>query len=306
MSTAGAGTTWTTRKLLAWMSEAFTKKGLDSPRLMAELLMSHVTGSTRMQLYTDADRPASEIERSKLRELVQRALQHEPIQYLVGEAWFYSMPLHVDPRVLIPRQCTGVIVDAVLRHARAEPGFGGKAGEGILIADVCTGSGAIALALLKNLTGARAVATDVSAEALEVASLNARRHGLADRVDFLQGDLLAPLREFPATRSDDSLHYLVSNPPYIPDHEWTEVEPNVKEYEPEIALRGGADGLRFVKPIIEQGCPLVRPGGLVLIEIASSSREPALELMAAQPGIASAEVLDDLEGHPRIVLGRRR
>lgn len=297
--------TWTTRRLLAWMSEAFTAKGLDSPRLMAELLMAHVVGCDRMRLYMEADRPASELERSKLRELVGRALKHEPIQYLVGEASFYGVALKVDRRVLIPRQCTGVIVDEVLRHARAEPGFGGKTGEGVLIADVCTGSGALAIALAKNLPMARVVASDVSGDALAVARENAARHGVADRIDFVQGDLIEPLREFGPTRGDGSLHYLVSNPPYIPDFEWDAVEENVKGYEPEIALRGGADGLRFVRPVIEQGWRLVRPGGLMLVEIASVTKDAVAEVMRGTGAFAGVSVVDDLEGMARVAVGRR-
>jgi release factor glutamine methyltransferase len=287
------------------MVDAFTKRGLDSPRLMGELLMAHVLGCDRLRLYMEADRPASDLERARLRELVARSLTHEPIQYVVGEAWFYSLPFFVDKRVLIPRQCSGVIMDAVLRHARAEPGFGGRTGEGVLIADVCTGSGALAIALLKNLPAARAVASDLSAEALEVARRNAERHAVADRLDLIQGDLLAPVREFPTTRGDRSLHYLVSNPPYIPDHEWGAVEKNVKDFEPHLALRGGADGMTLVSPLIEQAPALVRANGLILIEVASCNAAIARDLMAAQPGIESAEVLKDLEGLDRVLVGRR-
>ncbi len=287
------------------MSDAFTKRGLDSPRLMAELLMAHVLGVERLRLYMEADRPASELERSRLRDLVTRALNHEPIQYLVGEAWFYSLPFLVDRRVLVPRQCSGVIIDAVLRHARAEPGFGGKTGEGVLLGDVCTGSGCLAIALLKNLPMAHGVASDLYADAIEVARANATRHGVLDRLDLLQGDLLAPLREFPLTRADGSLHYLVSNPPYIPDHEWDGVEANVKNFEPHTALRAGPDGMQFVRPLIEQAPSLVRPGGLVLVELASCNAHAARDLLAKHPAIEHAEVLRDLEGLDRVVLGRR-
>jgi release factor glutamine methyltransferase len=301
--------TWTTRRLLAWMTEAFTRKGLDSPRLQAELLLAYIIGGgggcDRLRLYMDADRPASEAERLKLRDLVARALAHEPVQYLVSEGWFFSLPFHVDRRVLIPRPATETIVEHILQHARVEPGFGGKGGEGVLLADVCTGSGCIAVSLLKNLTQARAAATDISPEALEVARKNAVRHGVADRADFLLGDLLEPLREFPATCGDGQLHYLVSNPPYIPDREWDAVAPNVKNYEPEGALRGGADGLKFVRPIIADGPALLRPGGLILIEIAESTSEEALALMQARPEIEYAQVLQDFEARPRVVLGRR-
>ncbi len=297
---------WTTRRLLAWMSDAFTKKGLDSPRLMAEMLMAHVVGCERIKLYMDADRPASELERNTLRDLVARALKHEPIQYLVGEAWFFGLPFHVDRRVLVPRPATETIVQHVLQHVRAEAGFGGKTGEGVLVGDVCTGSGCIAVAILKNLSGARVVGTDISGEALEVARQNAKRHGVADRLDLLQGDLLKPLQEYPGTMGKGSLHFLVANPPYIPDHEWDAVEPNVKDHEPGLALRGGKDGLDLVRPLIEGGAELVRKGGLIMIETAMSTAKEAAELMKARGEVEGVEVLNDFEGLPRVVIGKRK
>lgn len=298
--------TWTTRRLLAWMSETFTKKGLDSPRLSAELLLSHVIGCERLRLYMDVDRPASPLEREQLRTLVARALAHEPIQYLVGEAWFFGLPLHVDKRVLVPRPETETIVEQMIQYARTEPGFGGTSGEGLLIADICTGSGCIAVALAKNLSGARIVAADVSADALEVARRNAVRHGVAERIDFLQGDLLAPLDEHPAARGKGSLHGLVANPPYIPDREWADVPPNVKEHEPEGALRGGPDGLKFVRPLIEHGPSHLRPEGLLLVEIAEATASSVLELARSRAELADAEVLKDVFGRPRVLRARRR
>jgi release factor glutamine methyltransferase len=297
---------WTTRRLLAWMTDTFTKKDLDSPRLCAELLMAHVIGCERLRLYMEADRPASPLERETLRGLVARALKHEPVQYLVGQAWFFSLPFHVDKRVLIPRPATETMVERVLQHVRVEPNFGGSAGEGVLLADVCTGSGCIAVALLKNMTGARGVATDISQAALDLARHNAQRHGVADRIDFLQGNLLDPLLDYPATRGKGSLHYLVCNPPYIPDHEWEAVAPNVKDHEPTAALRGGADGLDYVRPVLDQGPALLKPGGQLLIEIADSTADAALDLLRSHPDLADPQVLQDHEGLPRVLSARRK
>jgi release factor glutamine methyltransferase len=296
---------WTTRRLLAWMTEAFTKKGLDSPRLSAELLISHVVGCDRLRLYMDADRPASPLERDTLRDLVARALKNEPVQYLVGEAWFFGLPFKVDRRVLIPRPSTETIIEEVLRHARAEPGFGGKTGEGVRFADVCTGSGCIAVSLLKQMPKAFAVASDISDAAVELARTSAQRHSVSERVEFLVGDLLAPIREHPGGAGRD-LHYLVSNPPYIPDHEWDAVEPNVKDYEPHSALRGGPDGLQFVRPLIDEGPAQLRPGGLLLIEIAAATAEAVLALANASPMLAHARIAKDFEGLPRVLVAARR
>jgi release factor glutamine methyltransferase len=300
-----ASETWTTRRLLAWMAEAFKARGLEAPQLQARVLLAHVLGCEELRLFTDPDRPATDTERARLRDLVGRALKDEPIQYLVGEWRFFGLPFSVDRRVLIPRPATETIVEHVLQHARVEPGFGGGTGEGLLIADICTGSGCIAVSLLKHLPRAHAAATDLSPEALEVAAANAGRHGVADRLDLLTGHLLEPLRDHPAYRGAASVHYLVSNPPYIPDHEWGAVAPNVREYEPSIALRGGIDGLTSIRELIAQGPDLLRPGGLILIEVADSTAQAALELLASRDRIQEARVLTDMEGLPRVICGRR-
>ncbi len=289
------------------MNDAFTRHQLDSPRLFSELLMAHVLGCDRLKLYMDADRAASPLERATLRDLVARALKHEPVQYLVGEAWFFGLPLHVDRRVLIPRPSTETIIEQVLQHARAEPGFGGKSGEGVCFADVCTGSGCIAVSLLKNMPEARALATDISADALEVAAKNAARHAVHERVEFLRGNLLEPLVDHPAGHG---LHYLIANPPYIPDHEWDAVAPNVKDHEPHGALRGGESGLDFVRPIILNACERLRPGGLLLVEVASATAPAVLDLALSQPGFEDAKngtrIEKDFEGLPRVLIARRK
>lgn len=288
------------------MAEAFRARGLDAPRLTAEILLAHVLGCPRLRLYMEADRPASPLERATLRNLVARALNHEPVQYLVGEAWFFGLPFHVDRRVMIPRPATETIVEYVLQHARVEPGFGGRTGEGLLFADVCTGSGCIAVAILKNLPQARGIATDIAPEALEVARCNAQRHGVADRLDFLQGHLLDPLCLHPAAGRRGSLAYLVSNPPYISDREWPAVPPNVRLHEPTDALRGGPDGLEYIRPLVAQGPEFIRSGGVMLIEVAETSAATVLELARAHPALEHATILKDHEGLPRVVVARRR
>jgi release factor glutamine methyltransferase len=295
---------WTTRRLLAWMSDAFTKKGLDSPRLSAEIILAHVLGCQRLKLYTDVDRPASPLERESLRNLVSRALNHEPVQYLTGEAWFFGLPFLVDRRVLIPRPATETIVEHVLQHARAKAG-GRHSGEGLLIADVCTGSGCIAIALMKNLPEARAAATDISGDALEVARTNAVRHDVAGRIDFLEGDLLAALDQHPSIGRRAALDYLVCNPPYIPDDEWDAVPPNVRNHEPHLALRGGADGMDYVKRLLTEGPAYLKPGGLLLIEVADSRAKPCRELAESIADLQNIQILSDIEALPRVIVASR-
>lgn len=284
--------TWTTRRLLDWMTGAFREQDLDSPRMLAEQLWAHVLGCDRLKLYTAADRPANEDERARLRDLVARALRHEPIQYLVGEGWFYGLPFAVDRRVLIPRPSTATILDAALPFL-----------EGLdrapRVADVCTGSGAIAIALLRNAPEARCVATDVSGDALEVARANAERHGVTDRIEFREGDLLNPLLGEPPFDA------ILSNPPYIPDHEWPGVEPNVADHEPHLALRAGPDGLDLIGPLLAGAPDVLAPGGLLAIEIAACNVEAVLRLARADARLAEAQIIEDIDRLPRVFLARR-
>ncbi|MCA9293317.1 MAG: peptide chain release factor N(5)-glutamine methyltransferase [Phycisphaerales bacterium] len=299
---------WTTRTLLAWMIDAFERKGVDEPRRSAELLLEHVLQCKRMHLYTHADRPASEPERDALRTLTARALQHEPVQYLLGEWSFFGLTIKLDKRVLIPRPCTEIIPTEVLQHARTRRADAPAEDPwSPLIADIGTGSGCITLAILSHLHEACAIATDLSPDALDVARANAERLQLADRITFAQGDLLEPVaREL--DHCGKLLDYLVSNPPYIPDHEWNDpamMGRNVKGHEPELALRGGVDGMRLVRPLIERGPELLRPGGMLLIEIAASNADATLALAARHPLLEGECLLRDLDGLPRILVAQR-
>jgi release factor glutamine methyltransferase len=276
-----------------WMTNHFKAKGVDSPRVCAEMLLAHVLKCERLQLYTDVDRPASEAERQQLRDLTQRAADHEPVQYLVGHAWFFSRKFEVSPATLIPRPSTETLVEHVLQRERAEP-----RGHHPLIADIGTGTGCIAISLAAALRDARIVATDIAPQALELAARNATAHGVADRVDLHAGDGLAPLREVPGSPRFD---YICSNPPYVPDAEWEEVDRNVREYEPERALRGGADGLDVIRRLIGEAPPLLQPGGQLVVEIAHAQREAVLSL-ALEAGFASARVVKDYESYWRVLI----
>ncbi|WP_221434169.1 N5-glutamine methyltransferase family protein, partial [Phycisphaera mikurensis] len=316
---------WTTRKLLRWTTRRFEERGLESPRVRAEMLLAHVLRTERLRLYMEAERPASPDELADFRGLVKRALRHEPVDHLVGTTPFFTLTLEVSPAVLVPRPSTEALVEHVLQAVRAraereeeaeapaeaKPRPGGDApadrgpadaetaavrGAGpVRVADVGTGSGAIALALLKSLPEASAVATDVSADALGVAARNAQRLGLAGRVDFREGSLLEPL-------AGERFDWLVSNPPYIPDAEWDAVEPGVKDHEPTLALRGGPDGLDLLRPLIAGAAGVLAPGGRAAFELAASHADAALELAVAA-GWADAAVLPDHERLPRVLVG---
>lgn len=298
--------TWTTRDLLAWMNKAFETADLDSPRRMAEMLLAHVLGCDRLRLYMETDRPATPIERDTLRDLVKRALANEPIQYLVGEEVFFTMHFKVDPRVLIPRPSTLTIIEEVLQHARNNPDDNAlresDAGTGIMIADICTGSGCIACALAKSLPGARIIATDISTDALEVAGHNTAKHKLEDRVELIAGDLLEPIFAHEVAGNNSSFNYICSNPPYIPDHEWDAIEPNVKDHEPTLALRAKDNGLEFVAKLIADAPPLLTPGGMLLIEIASCTADQCLTLANDHELLTNARIAKDADGLDRVLI----
>ena len=302
--------TWTTRDLLAWMNKAFEAADLDSPRRMAEMLLAHVLGCDRLRLYMETDRPATPIERDTLRDLVKRALAHEPIQYLVGEEVFFTMHFKVDPRVLIPRPSTLTIIEEVLQHSRNNPDDNAlresDAGTGIMIADICTGSGCIAAALAKSLPGARVIATDISTGALEVAQINITKHKLEDRVELIQGDLLEPILAHQVAGNNASFNYICSNPPYIPDHEWDAIEPNVKDHEPTMALRANDNGMEFVTPLIQHGPTLLSSGGLLLIELASICAPTALDQANAHPDLTQAHIAKDSDGLDRVLIATKK
>ncbi|MFN9131804.1 MAG: N5-glutamine methyltransferase family protein [Phycisphaerales bacterium] len=336
---------WTSRRLLAWIADAFSRQHIDSPRRCAEELLAHVLGCERLRLYMEADRPATADELTRLRELVARALKHEPLQYLLGEWSFFGMRILTDRRALIPRPCTESIVEHVLQAERrraadtantaatrpespavlatadqtelpaatssasapasaSDTPVTSTAPAPLLIADVCTGSGCIAVALAKHLPLARVLATDISADALNLAAANARLHALAeDRLAFLQGHLLQPLAALPGIGG--SLDYLVANPPYIPDAEFDAVPENVRLHEPALALRGGPTGLDLIRPIIAGAPALLRPAGTLMIELASSTADAVLAIARATPGLIGARIMTDLESLPRFLLARR-
>ena len=282
---------WTSRRLLAWTGAYLTKKGVDSPRLAAEMLLAHVLEVSRLKLYMDPDRPASDVERAAFRQLVERAADHEPVDYLTGQAPFFSLLLRVNPSVLIPRPSTETLAEHIVQHARCTPGFASP-----LIIDIGTGSGAIAIALAKHIKTGRVIATDISPAALEVARENAQRHDVADRIDFRLGDFFEPIA------TDQRASYLVSNPPYISDAEWADVAPNVKDYEPTLALRGGTDGLEFIQTILAGASDYMDKPGQLVLEFAASQEKQVLALAKANPGLANADILDDHEGLPRVLV----
>jgi release factor glutamine methyltransferase len=255
-----------------------------SARLDAEVLLAHVLRVSRAQLIAALGDALSDGAREQFEALVDRRAQLEPVAYLVGEREFYGMPLFVDKRVLVPRPETERLVDLALEAARRL-----DAGKELRIADIGTGSGAIAVAVAANAPRAHIWAVDLSADALEVARTNVQRHGLEDRVTLLQGAGLEPL---PAP-----IDLLLSNPPYT---KLDEVDENVRRYEPRLALDGGADGLAVIRELFD-AAPRYIQHGIILMEIAAwQGRTAALIATETFPD-ASITVHHDLAGLDRIL-----
>ncbi|MFG0331247.1 MAG: peptide chain release factor N(5)-glutamine methyltransferase [Phycisphaerales bacterium] len=280
------------------MTAHFEKHAVDAPRLSAELLLAHVIGCERLRLYMEADRPASPIERDALRALVERATAHEPIAYLLGEAWFFGLRMTVTADTLIPRPSTVTIVEHILQRQRAGAGASAP-----LIAEIGVGSGAVSIAIARHLRTARIIATDISDAAIEVARENAAEHKVADRMEFRTGSLLEPLR---GGREWSRFDYIISNPPYISDAEWTVVDRNIRDYEPHSALRGGSDGLEFLRPLIQNAPTGLAPAGQVVFEFAASQRTAILALTREQSDLVEPHILSDHENLPRVLVATRR
>jgi release factor glutamine methyltransferase len=276
---------WTPLKLLGWTQEFFARKGVDAPRLTAEVLLAHALSCDRVRLYMDFDKPLGDGELGRYRELVRRRAEGEPTAYLVGRREFFGRPFRVDARVLVPRPETELLVEAALSALPA----GGRA------LDLCTGSGCVAISLALGRPGVRVVATDVSEDALAVARENAAVLGAA--VEFAAGDLWS------AVPGDAPFDVIASNPPYVPAGELAALQREVQR-EPRLALDGGPDGLAVLRRIVEGAPSRLRPGGTLCLEMHESHVE-SLPALCREAGFAHAEARRDYAGLPRLVVAVR-
>jgi len=293
---APAADIWTVGRLLAWTTDWLAARGSDAPRLDAEVLLAHVRGCPRIALYTAFDVPVGEAERARFRELVKRRGDGEPVAYLVGNREFFSLSFAVTPAVLVPRPETEGLVVRVLDLCRRPAG----AAERPRVLDVGTGSGAIAVTLAKHLPQAEVVAGDVSAAALEVARGNAARHGVADRVEFVECDLL----DHP--RLAGPWDVIVSNPPYVREDEFDALPRDVRMHEPRGALVAGPTGVEVVGRLAAAAAARLAPGGWLVVEVGPAVATAAAALLAAEAALEPGPTLKDLAGLPRIIQARRR
>ncbi len=275
---------------LAGGRERLGAAGIASADLDARLLLERATGIGRAALLARGAEPIGVGERARYQGLLEARARRVPVAYLTGEREFWSLPLRVDARVLVPRPETETLVEAALERLGPAP----------RVADVGTGSGALALALASELPGAALWAVDRSAAALVVARENAAALGLASRVEFREGDLLSPLADLAGT-----LDAVVANLPYIPTAEIARLQPEVREHEPLEALDGGHDGLRPIARIARQAPRLLRPGGWLLLEVGAGQAGAVAQLLLAGGAFAGVGTRRDLAGIERVVAGRR-
>lgn len=287
--------TWTIGRLLQWTQGYLAEKGLEEPRLSSELLLASALGCRKIELYTRFDQTPAAGQVERFRELVREAAGHKPIAYLVGRKEFYSLEFLVTPDVLIPRPETELLVEQAVMALRE----GGR--EAPWVWDIGTGSGCAAVAIAKLHPASRVLASDVSAAALAIARQNAERHGVAERVSFVEADgAEIPAESVPAGGFD----VLVSNPPYIAESARASLPANVREHEPALALFGGPDGLGVIRKIAIGGPVKLAAGGRAFIEVAEGQADAAAGLFVAS-GWSHRDTLKDGAGIPRVLrLGR--
>jgi release factor glutamine methyltransferase len=284
-------TPWTLGRLLKWTTDFLKERGADSPRLDAEVLLAHVCGCQRIELYTRYDEVADEPTRSQFRELVRRRAAGEPVAYLVGHREFYSRDFRVTPDVLIPRPETEFVLIALLDLVKRA----GQQNAPIRIADVGTGSGVLAVCAALNLPQAQILATDISAAALEVARDNAAKHAVGQRIRWIESDLFA---QVPA---DEQFDYVMANPPYIGLDERATLPRDVVDHEPHTALFAGPGGLDVLTRLIQSASQRLLPGGWLLCEFNPDQQADLIAQIERIAELDPPRFIEDLSKRPRVI-----
>jgi release factor glutamine methyltransferase len=287
-----ADQTWTIKRLLDWTERYLADRGSEFPRLDTQVLLADALGCRKIELYTRFEEVVPDEVRGKFRKLIQERIKGCPVAYLVGRKEFFSLEFEVNRDVLIPRPDTECLVDECLRLV--------KSTTAPAVLDIGTGSGALPVAIAKHHETAVLTATDVSAAALAVARRNAAKHGVAERIRFLEGDLFAPI---PVGETFDAI---LSNPPYIPTADIAGLAVGVRDYEPRAALDGGADGFAMFDRLITAAPAYLKPGGSLIVEINALAEGPAREKIEAHGGYDLGRTLFDSSGHPRVLRAGRR
>ena len=280
---------WTIGKILKWTEDYFAQKGIESPRLDAEVLLGHVLHKQRIYLYVHFDEPLQPQELTAFREMIKQRIDHVPVAYILGEKEFMGLKFKVTPDTLVPRPDTEILVQAAVDNLRksrpAEP----------RIADIGTGTGAVGLSVLHFVDGARLDTVDISPAARAVAEENAAALKLTDRAQFFTGDLLAPLK-------GSTYRAILSNPPYIPAADIEGLSADVQLSEPHTALDGGADGLDFYRRLCAEAPAMLERGGFMAFEVGIRQAQAVAGLAEKNPLIGRTEILKDYAGIDRVVV----
>ncbi len=288
--------TWTIQKLLNWLTKRFTDKGIDSPRLSAELLLGSVLEKKRLELYTQFDRAVAKEQLDRLHDLVKRAEQGEPIAYLTGRTEFYSMELDITPDCLIPRPETELLVERAIEFLRSRTGKQ-------LVCDLCTGCGCVAAAIAKNFRDARVFATDISAAALDTAAKNVEKYQLQDRITLLCGDLFEPL----VSQLDvGKFDLIVCNPPYVSAAEFKKLDKTVKDYEPRSALYGGESGLDVYRRICQKANAFLKPDAALMLEIGYTQGQAVRGLLEQSGCFSEITIEKDFHNNDRVAVAKKK
>ena len=294
----GKGLKLTGLELLQWSTYTLRDHQIENPRLNAELLLAHSLNLSREGLYVHLHQKLEEKEKVAFERLVQRRISGEPLQYILGHQEFWAINFKVDPRVLIPRPETELLVEQSL-SILSEKTFE----QNPSVLEIGTGSGAIAIALAKEVKNIFLVATDISRDALILAKENAKAAGVLHQIEFVNGDLFSPLRP---SREKKPFDLILSNPPYIVRRKISTLAKEVKDYEPTIALDGGKDGLAFYRRIIPEALGYLRTGGWLLLEVALGQGPDVSVLMEVEGDFSKPECIPDLSGIGRVVKAQRK
>ncbi|MCU0645460.1 MAG: peptide chain release factor N(5)-glutamine methyltransferase [bacterium] len=283
-------------EILQMSTDYLTKKGIENARLNAELLVGHVLKLSRVQLYLNFEKPVTAEELEQIRNLLKRRSNHEPLQYILEEAEFYSLKLKVNRSTLIPRPETEILVDTVIEQCKKN--FAQE--KTIEILDIGTGSGNIAIAVAKNFANSRITAIDIQHEALTIARQNAEYHQLQDRINFIQQDIFDIKLSFP-----EKFDVIVSNPPYISREEFDSLHDDIKNFEPYIALDGGSDGLAFYHRLTNLAPSYLAQDGFIAVEFGANQPDQIKKIFANSAFFQYIEIITDLNKLPRILLARK-
>ncbi len=292
--TAEASSPWTVRRIVAWMAADFAARGIESARLDADLLVGHALGLDRVGVFLALERELTDDELTRVRALVTRRRASEPVAYLVGKKEFFGLTFVVSPAVLVPRPDTETLVERALALLPTDPAAHARS----LVLDLCTGSGAIAVALASERDALHVDATDLSPEALAIARVNVDAHSLSERVRLFVGDLFAALPE------PRKYALVCANPPYIPKRDARTLPRDVFAHEPHLALFGGIDGLEVVRRLVAEAPAWLAPGGTLLVEIGAGQAADVLALARGDRRYADARMHDDLGGVARVLEAR--